>query len=421
MNVLVIYEKIILFPKENLSEANQFYTYFYAPFAKKVTFFTRPFWVNRKMGSFEEATHYESRYTQYHVIVNAIKLFLLKKYSQNWSPSIHRWNIVECLGQNNPSYLSFAQGGRRDSNNDTTQVGRNTSQKKTNVNSSNGESQLDGDHSQVTPYDETEKMPQDAESHLSERGPVAIHYWKKMKKNKTNTLHYNIDPSAKTKKIQIYYNSEMTDMERKICKIKKFLRNGNPVDILLICDSHSQSDSKVTQKGGVGEKKKRNKKSRESTSEGGPTSICKVRNNITNSALSLQLSEAKSSQHVNVRMNFLMRHLAKIAIVEETFWHVQNGKRVILIKLYPRPLWNCSTEGCAGNRRVSTASFPNAADKQVEDKRVEDKLVEDKRVEDKRVENKRVEDKRVENKRVEGKRAEEKRAADKWAKDATVQ
>ncbi|GAB65557.1 hypothetical protein PCYB_062890 [Plasmodium cynomolgi strain B] len=298
MSVLLTYEKIILFPKQNLSAANQFYTYFYVPFANKVTFFTRLFWVNRKMGSFEEAAHYERKYTQYHVIGNAINLFFLKKYSQNWSPSTHRWKFAECLRQNNQSYLTFDQGGSRDSNNDTTQVGQNTSEKETNVNTSNGESQLDEDHSQVTPYDETEKIPTDAGSHLFERDPVAIHYWNNMKKKKTNTPHYNIDPSAKTKKIQIYYNCEMTDMERKICKIKNFLRNGNPVDILLICNS--DSDGKVTQKGGKGTKKM-NKKNGESTSEGGPTPVCKVKNNFTNSALSLQLSEAKCSPHVNVR------------------------------------------------------------------------------------------------------------------------
>ncbi|ANQ09283.1 Uncharacterized protein PCOAH_00032500 [Plasmodium coatneyi] len=206
------------------------------------------------MGSFEEATHYERMCTQHHVIVNAIKLFFLKKYSQNWSASIHRWKIVESIGKNNTSYLTSAQGGSTYSNDDTTQVGRNTSEKKTNVNTSNGESQLDEDHSQIMPYDETEKIPKDAESHLFERGPVVIHYLKK--KKQTNNPHYNIDPSAKTEKIQIYYNCEMTDMERKICKIKKFLRNGNPVDILLICEKDSDCDDEVNQKGGVWGKKK---------------------------------------------------------------------------------------------------------------------------------------------------------------------
>ncbi|ANQ07073.1 Uncharacterized protein PCOAH_00013580 [Plasmodium coatneyi] len=334
MSVLLTYEKIILCPKQNLSAANQFYTNFYIPLANKVTFFTRPFWVNRRISAFEEAAHHDRKYIQYHVIVNAVKLFFLKKYSQGWSPSIHRWNIFESIGKNNPSYLTFAKGGSTDSNDDTTQVGRNTSEKKTNVNNSNGESQLDEINSQITPHDETEKMPKDAESHLFERGPFAIHYWKK--KKQTNSTHYNIDPSAKTKKIQIYYNCEMTDMERKICKIKKFLRNGNPVDILLICEKDSDCDDEVNQKRGGGEKKKMNKKNEESTSEGGTTSICKDKNDFTNRVLSLQLGEAKCSPHMNVRVNFLMRHLAKIANVEETFWHVQNGRRVILIKLYPR-------------------------------------------------------------------------------------
>ncbi|EDL42400.1 hypothetical protein, conserved [Plasmodium vivax] len=321
MSVLLTYEKIILCPRQNVRAANQVYTYFYVPLANKVIFFTRPFWVNGKMGSFEEAAHYERKDTRYRIIRNAIKLFLLKKYSQNWSASPPRWKSVECLGQTNPSYLTSAQGGSRDSNDEATQVGQSTPAKQTNVITSNGEPQLD----------ETENIPTDAEPHLLDRHPLAIHQWNKkmVKMSKGKPPHYDIDPSAKTKKIQIYYNCEMTDLERKICKIKKFLRNGNPVDILLICDG------RATQKGGEKEKKK-SKTNGESPSEGGPASTCKEKNIFTNSALPLQPSEATYSPHVNVRVNFLMRHLAKIAAVEETFGHVQKGRRVHLIKLFPR-------------------------------------------------------------------------------------
>ncbi|CAA9987248.1 translation initiation factor IF-3, putative [Plasmodium knowlesi strain H] len=332
MSVLLTYKKIILCPKKKLSAANQFSTYFYIPLTNTVTFLTGPFWANRKMGSLEEMAHYERKYTQYHAIANPIKLFFLKKYSQNWSSSIHRWKILESIGKNNPSYLTSSQGDNTNSN-DTTQVRRNTSEKKMNVKTSNGESKLDEDYSGITPYGEAEKMPTDTESLLFERDPVAMHPWKK---KRMNNPHYNIDPSAKTKKIQIYYNCEMTDMERKICKIKKFLRNGNPVDILLICEKQSDCYHKVNQKKEECVKKKINKTNEENTYECGITSICKDKSDFTNSALSLHLSEAKGSPQVNVRVNFLMRHLAKIANVEETFWHVQNGRRVILLKLYPR-------------------------------------------------------------------------------------
>ncbi|KJP86572.1 hypothetical protein AK88_03768 [Plasmodium fragile] len=208
------------------------------------------------MGSLEKVAHYERTYTQYHVIVNALKLFFLKKYLQHGSPSIHGWNIVECTEKNNSSYLTSAQGGNRDSN-DTTQGGRSTHEKKTNVSTSNGDSKLDEDHQHVTPYDETRKTPTESEPHVFESDPAAIHYWNtKMKNKKTHPPHYNIDPSAKTKKIQIYYNCEMTDMERKIFKIKKFLQNGNPVDILLIYERDSDCDAKGTQKSGEKKKKK---------------------------------------------------------------------------------------------------------------------------------------------------------------------
>ncbi|SBT76179.1 translation initiation factor IF-3, putative [Plasmodium ovale] len=141
--------------------------------------------------------------------------------------------------------------------------------------------------------------------------------------------YYNIDPSLKTKKIQIYHNCEMHDMIRKVDKIKKFLLNGNPVDILLICDMERSINKKL---------RKKNNKSKDSDclKENPKFSYSQINNKFTKCRDLQKLKETKYSLHIYVKINFILNHILKIAVVDEIFRHIKNKNHIILIKVYPK-------------------------------------------------------------------------------------
>ncbi|CRG99209.1 translation initiation factor IF-3, putative [Plasmodium relictum] len=141
--------------------------------------------------------------------------------------------------------------------------------------------------------------------------------------NYKNFTHYNFDPSLKAKKIQIYYNCEMYDMERKIKKIKNLLSSGYPVDILLIYNTDNSINKNL----------KKNKKFKEDENENNRNfEINKIKRFVETQ----EMKQTKYSLHVYIKINLILNHLKSISTVDQIFRHFKNRNHIILIKTYPK-------------------------------------------------------------------------------------
>ncbi|GAW80046.1 hypothetical protein, conserved [Plasmodium gonderi] len=327
MNILTTKDKISLHPHQILNAANYFFKQFYVTYLNRDILFINSFSVKNKFNCFEKS-HHEKKYLNYRIIINLIN-FLIKTNPRNVSATRNHVKCTSYVEGNIPTYITTNHISRKNSTMERKESVEKKSNKEKNEKVVDGEkTKLDQDHDQVTQDYNIGDTSTDIQCYFPEKEP-AFHLWHKQK----NIHHYNIDPSARTKKIQIYYNCEMIDMERKIYKIKKVLRNGNPVDILLICSNDNRAKKRAKR-----EKKKNiiNKQDYESTSEDEHITKFPVKNKSAHFAELKKLNESKYSTHINVKINFLLNHLEKISTVDEIFRHVKNGKYVILMKVYPR-------------------------------------------------------------------------------------
>ncbi|VWU48278.1 translation initiation factor IF-3, putative [Hepatocystis sp. ex Piliocolobus tephrosceles] len=175
---------------------------------------------------------------------------------------------------------------------------------------------------------------------------------------KTKNSHYNIDPCAKIKKIQIYYNCEMYDMNRKLKKIKTFLLNRHPVDILLIYQINNSNEEDLKSNYKKKSFKKTNNeikndniencvfkydkhfKDKQKNKKNSNDSINNNNNNNNNKFVSFtnlnKLTDVKYSSHIYAKLGLIVNHINKIAIVDDIFIHMKNENHIILIKIYPK-------------------------------------------------------------------------------------
>ncbi|CRG97362.1 translation initiation factor IF-3, putative [Plasmodium gallinaceum] len=142
--------------------------------------------------------------------------------------------------------------------------------------------------------------------------------------NYKSSIYYNFDPSLKTKRIQIYYNCEMYDMERKIKKIKNLLMNGFPVDILLIYNT----DNIINKSS-----EKQNKKFKQEENE---KNKIHETNKITKFVETEKLKQTKYSLHIYIKTNLILNSIKNISVVDQIFRHFKNRNHIILIKVYPK-------------------------------------------------------------------------------------
>ncbi|CDU16784.1 translation initiation factor IF-3, putative [Plasmodium yoelii] len=143
--------------------------------------------------------------------------------------------------------------------------------------------------------------------------------------------YYNIDPSVKTKKIQIYHNCETHDMNRKINKIKNYLLNSNPVDILLICNADISTKENIDKQKGVHDNNNSSFKNRNKT-----LSNSEISNKYTNFTEFQKINQTKYSLQTYAKIHLLLNHLRNIAYVDDIFRHIKNQNHIILIKVYPK-------------------------------------------------------------------------------------
>ncbi|CAD2087232.1 translation initiation factor IF-3, putative [Plasmodium vinckei brucechwatti] len=143
--------------------------------------------------------------------------------------------------------------------------------------------------------------------------------------------YYNIDPSVKTKKIQIYHNCETHDMDRKINQIKNYLLNSTPVDILLICNADISTKENIDKQNGDHDNNNSSFKDGNKTQSN--SEICYKYTNFTEFQ---KINKTKYSLQTYAKIHLLLNHLRNIAYVDEIFRHIKNQNHIILIKAYPK-------------------------------------------------------------------------------------
>ncbi|SCM00768.1 translation initiation factor IF-3, putative [Plasmodium chabaudi chabaudi] len=143
--------------------------------------------------------------------------------------------------------------------------------------------------------------------------------------------YYNIDPSVKTKKIQIYHNCETHDMDRKINQIKNYLLNSTPVDILLICNAD------IRTKENIDKQNDDHDNNNSSFKDGNKTqSNSEISDKYTNFTEFQKINQTKYSLQTYAKIHLLLNHLRNIAYIDEIFRHIKNQNHIILIKAYPK-------------------------------------------------------------------------------------
>ncbi|SBT71886.1 translation initiation factor IF-3, putative [Plasmodium malariae] len=308
---------------------------FYSYFISK-SFFIREYYLRTKLHGLGKINY--ERYVYYHITKQALYIFLENKYvryvSNNTYERVPKKEVTayKSIERAEPKEVQQHQQ-RQEQEHIIKQSG--ITKKETNISGI-----LKGEEVRSSKGKNDEMTLEDVKSRVKERiVPTYIEVDKVcniMNKEgsinsiiyKKNYPYYNIDPSVKTKKIQIYYNCEMFDMDRKINKIKKFLLNGSPVDILLIYNSDATIRKKLNKKNKYREDE--NKKKHRNFSN------FQTSNKITKFTESQKLKDTKYSLHIYFKINLILNHIKKISKVDEIFRHIQNSNNIILIKAYPK-------------------------------------------------------------------------------------